>query len=105
MLLGRLQRAREMIEDRIDRPPTLDELAQASCLSKFHLLRLFAATFERSPTQYAEQCRLERARQLLLRTRQPVGRIAEKLGYESQSAFARMFRRRLGMTPSAYRSG
>jgi AraC family transcriptional regulator len=104
MLLGRLQRARDMIDDQPDRPPTLDELAQVSCLSKFHLLRLFKAAFELSPAQYAEKCRLDRGKHLLLHTRLPVGRIAETLGYESQSAFTKMFRRHVGVTPSTYRS-
>jgi methylphosphotriester-DNA--protein-cysteine methyltransferase len=53
LLLGRLQRAKEMIEDLQGRPPPPDELAQAESLSKFHLLRLFKATFDASPSEYA----------------------------------------------------
>jgi AraC-like DNA-binding protein len=104
MLLGRLQRAREMIEDHQGRPPPLEELARASCLSKFHLLRLFKATFEVPPLEYADRCRVERGKALLRQTRLSIGQVAERLGYESQSAFAKMFRRHVGVTPRNFRA-
>jgi len=104
-LLSRLQRAREMIEDCADRPPDLTQLAEASALSKFHLLRLFAQTFGATPLEYAQRRRVERAKDLLRHSRRSIMRIAETLGYESQSAFARTFRRHTGTTPRAFRSG
>jgi AraC family transcriptional regulator len=104
LLLGRLQRAREMIDDHQGRPPPLAELARASALSKFHLLRLFKAAFGVSPVQYAEGCRMERGKHLLRQSHMPIASIAETLGYESQSAFTKMFRRHVGVTPHAYRT-
>jgi AraC family transcriptional regulator len=105
LLLGRLQRAREMIEDHQGRPPPLDELAQASCLSKFHLLRLFKATFGVPPLEYAERFRVERSKDLLRCTQLSIGQVSQRLGYESQSAFAKMFRRHVGVTPRVFRAG
>jgi len=93
-----------MIEDFQGRPLGLDELAHAASLSKFHLLRLFKATFNVSPVEYADRCRVDRGKDLLRHTRLPIGRIAERLGYESQSAFTRMFRRHTGVTPRVFRS-
>jgi AraC family transcriptional regulator len=81
MLLGRLQRAREMIEDHQGRPLPLEELARASCLSKFHLLRLFKATFDVPPLEYADRCRVERGKVLLRQTRLSIGQVADRLGY------------------------
>lgn len=104
-LLSRLQRAREMIEDCAERPPDLTQLAEASALSKFHLLRLFAETFGATPHEYAQRRRVERAKDLLRHSQLSILRIAETLGYESQSAFARRFRRHTGTTPRAFRSG
>jgi transcriptional regulator GlxA family with amidase domain len=92
LLLGQLVRTKEMIDDLQGRPLTLDELAQAASLSKFHLLRLFKATFDVSPLEYADRRRVDRGKALLRLTRLPIGQIAERLGYESQSAFARTFR-------------
>jgi AraC-like DNA-binding protein len=54
-LLGSVQRAKEMIDDRAGRPPPLEELARAAGLSKFHLLRTFKAAFNASPMEYAER--------------------------------------------------
>jgi AraC family transcriptional regulator len=105
LLLGRLQRAREMIEDHRGRPPSLEALAQASCLSRFHLLRLFKAVFGASPMAYAERCRMERAQGLLRHTPLSVAEVAGRLGYESQSAFAKAFRRHAGVTPRLFRDG
>ena len=104
-LLSRLQRAREMIEDCVDRPPDLSQLAEVSALSKFHLLRLFAETFGATPFEYAQLRRVERAKDLLRHSQMSIVRIAETLGYESQSAFARTFRQETGTTPRAYRTG
>jgi AraC-like DNA-binding protein len=105
LLLARLQRAREMIEDHQGRPPPLEELARVSCLSKFHLLRLFKATFDVPPLQYADRCRVERSKNLLRHTGLSIGQVAERLGYESQSAFGKMFRRYVGVTPRDFRAG
>jgi AraC family transcriptional regulator len=99
------QTAREMIEDCAERPPDLTQLAEASALSKFHLLRLFAETFGATPLEYAQLRRVERAKDLLRLSRLSIIRIAETLGYESQSAFGRTFRRHSGTTPRAFRSG
>jgi AraC-like DNA-binding protein len=86
-LLSRLQRVKEMIEDCPDRVPDLDELARASCLSKFHLLRLFAETFGATSIEYARHRQVERAMRLLRHSRLSIAQISETLGYESQSAF------------------
>lgn len=103
LLLGRLQRAREMIEDHRGRPPSLEALAQTSCLSRFHFLRLFKTVFGASPMAYAERCRIERGRNLLRHTPLSVAEVAGHLGYESQSAFAKAFRRHVGVTPRLFR--
>jgi transcriptional regulator GlxA family with amidase domain len=104
-LLDQLQRAREMIEDHRGRPPALSALAAAGGLSKFHFLRLFTAAYGVGPAAYAERCRLARAGALLQQTALPVGEIAHAAGYDSQTAFAKAFRRRHGITPRAFRAG
>jgi AraC-like DNA-binding protein len=103
-LLGSVQRAKEMIDDHVGRPPPLEELARATGLSKFHLLRTFKAAFNASPMEYAERRRIERSQDLLRRTSSSVGAIAERLGWESQSAFAKAFRRHVGVTPRVFRA-
>lgn len=94
-----------MIEDHPGQPPSLDELARASGLSRFHFLRLFKAAFETTPMAYVERRRVELGKHLLQQTPLSIGQIADRLGYQSQSAFAKLFRRHVGVTPRVFRAG
>jgi AraC-like DNA-binding protein len=102
LLAARVERARQLIEDG-EALPSLDELARASGLSKFHLLRLFKAAFGCTPSVYRGRRRMDRARRLLVATPMTLAAIGEALGYESTSAFIRAFRRHFGVAPSAIR--
>lgn len=104
LILRRLLEVRQLIEDTRGALPTLDELAAASCLSKFHMLRLFKATFGTTPLRYAESCRIGRAMSLLKDRRLTINEVAATVGYESQSAFTRSFRRNAGVTPATFRN-
>jgi AraC family transcriptional regulator len=72
-------------------------------LSPNHLLRTFRQVFGQSPHQYLTNLRLEHARQLLTTTDQPVGDICVAVGFTSLASFTRLFRRRYGRPPAAYR--
>ena len=100
-LLARLDVARALIAD--GEAANLDDVARAAGLSKFHLVRLFKATFGQTPMKYAEGLRLERAAERLRTSGRLVDEIAYAAGYESPSAFGRAFRRRFGAPPTAYR--
>ncbi|HVN00257.1 MAG TPA: helix-turn-helix transcriptional regulator [Caulobacteraceae bacterium] len=102
LLAARVERARELIESSSEEP-TLDDLARAAAVSKFHLLRLFKAAFGCTPSAYAGRRRMERAKRLLRATPMTVASIGEALGYESTGAFVRAFRRHFGVAPSAIR--
>jgi AraC-like DNA-binding protein len=102
LLAARLERARERIEYSMSEP-SLDQIADASALSKFHLLRLFKAAFGCTPSAYWRARRLDRGRRLLRATPMTVAEIAGALGYENASAFIRAFRRHFGTTPQAIR--
>ena len=102
LLAARLERARERIEDSAGEP-SLDDIAEASAMSKFHLLRLFRSAFGCTPSAYWRARRLDRGRRLLKATSMSVGEIAQALGYDSASGFIRAFRRHFGTTPQAIR--
>jgi AraC-like DNA-binding protein len=89
---------------RLDDEVPLAELASASKLSPFHLHRLFSAAAGETPKQFGTRLRLSQAAALLLTGRQSVRRIALSCGFRSHEVFTRAFRRRFGMTPSAYRA-
>jgi AraC family transcriptional regulator len=63
-LIGRVIRARAMIDDLYGANCELDSLAEEACLSKFHFLRVFKEAFGLTPGQYAGRVRVKRAAEL-----------------------------------------
>ena len=84
-------------------PLTLDQIAQAMGVSKYHLDRVFLASVGCTPVQYITRRRMARAQTLLGSTRQSVQHIASQCGYNGYSYFTALFRRTFGMTPGEYR--
>jgi len=103
-LYRRLWRARDYMLARLDQPVSLDEMARVACLSTNHFLRTFRQVFSQSPHQYLVSQRLERAATLLARTHLPVTDICYLVGFESHGSFSWLFRKRYGLSPSAYRA-
>lgn len=86
-----------------ERRTTLTELAARCNLSESRLSHLFRETMGLSPMQYQEQQRMARARELLVMTARPISAIAYACGYEDPLHFSRVFKRREGVSPRAYR--
>jgi AraC family transcriptional regulator len=87
----------------LDEDLSLEALAAQAGLSTFHLHRVFSAAAGETPKQFALRLRLGRAAAALLTSDDSVLNIALDCGFQSHEAFSRAFRRRFGMTPSAYR--
>lgn len=87
----------------LDEDLSLSALAKRAGLSPFHLHRVFSAASGETPKQYTLRLRLGRAAAMLLTGGDSVLDIALSCGFQSHEAFTRAFRRRFGMTPSAYR--
>jgi AraC family transcriptional regulator len=88
----------------LDADLSLAALSARAGLSRFRVQRLFAATAGETAKQYAVRLRLERAAALLLASREPVLHVALACGFAGHETFCRAFRRRFGLTPSAYRA-
>ena len=88
----------------LDEDLSLTSLAAQSGLSPFHLHRVFFAAAGETPKQFTLRLRLGRAAAMLLTTDQSVLDVALACGFQSHETFCRAFRKRLGLTPSAYRS-
>ena len=82
---------------------TVDELAREVALSRSALAERFAALVGESPIQYLIRWRLALAAQTLRAGREAIARVAERSGYESETAFSRAFRREFGVGPAAWR--
>jgi len=87
------------------KPWTVDELARAVAMSRSGLADRFATLVGEPPMQYLTRWRLALAAQALRAGREPVIRVAERAGYESEAAFSRAFKREFGVPPAAWRRG
>ena len=100
-----LRAAIELAHDRCHEPLRVGDLAAAAEMSADRLERAMQRTLATSPKQYILRIRAERAATLLVTTHRSIARIAADCGYYDQSQLTRQFRRHIGTTPSAYRSG
>jgi AraC-like DNA-binding protein len=83
---------------------TSEELAGLVGLSRSAFAERFANLVGQPPMQYLSQWRMHLAAQRLRASREPMARIAEQVGYESEAAFSRAFKRQFGEPPAAWRS-
>jgi AraC-like DNA-binding protein len=82
---------------------TLDELARTAATSRSVLAERFQHFVGTAPMQYLTQWRMTLAADLLARSNAPLVRIAEDVGYQTDTAFSRAFRREFGTPPAAWR--
>jgi AraC-like DNA-binding protein len=83
---------------------TVSELAHQAAVSRSLLDQRFRAVLGVSPIRYLTEWRMHVAAELLASSDLSVSQIANRVGYDSQEAFSRAFKRRMGDAPSTWRS-
>lgn len=101
---SRIAPALAMIHTLPGRALPLPVLARAAGLSRSAFAQRFHDLVGTSPARYVQRWRLQLAAEDLGRTDQSIQRISEAVGFTSESAFFRAFRRETGMTPTAWRA-
>jgi transcriptional regulator GlxA family with amidase domain len=91
------------LQGRAVKPIHVADMAREAGLEERTFLRRFKAATGLKPTEYVQQLRIGKARDLLQFTRRPVDQVAWSVGYEDPAAFRRLFRRLIGLTPGEYR--
>ena len=92
-----------LLHERPAYPWTLDELAKKVGMSRSALSERFNALLGVPPMQYLTRWRISLAAAQLLAGHRPILRIATDVGYESEAAFNRAFKREFGLPPAAWR--
>lgn len=101
----RMLRVLDHIETHVGEPLDLDTLSAVAAFSKFHFHRQFTALFGISLYRYVQLVRLRQAStRIAWRPEQSITEIALDASYEAPDAFARVFRQRIGQSPSSFRA-
>jgi len=99
----RISAALRHIEERLDEPLPIAELARVAAMSPYHFLRTFRVLVGVTPHQFILHARMKRAAVLLRRTSDNVSAIAFAAGFGDLSTFNRRFQRIFALSPPAYR--
>jgi AraC family transcriptional regulator len=99
----RIDRVLDHLRRNLDRPVSLDELAEVACFSKFHFHRIFSAVSGETVNECTNRLRIEKAARLLRLSRRTLTDIALECGFSSPAAFSRAFRLAYDTTPSQFR--
>ncbi|ABX22219.1 hypothetical protein SARI_02356 [Salmonella enterica subsp. arizonae serovar 62:z4,z23:-] len=93
----------EWIDDNLNQPLRIDDIARHAGYSKWHLQRLFMQYKGESLGRYVRERKLKLAARDLRDTDQKVYDICLKYGFDSQQTFTRIFTRTFNLPPGAYR--
>lgn len=102
MRAGRIDRAVEYINDNLDKRITLDEMAGAAFLSRFHFARKFKRTHGVTPQEYVSRRRAENAVHLIRQGMTGLSMVAFACGFSSQAHMTRVVKAHTGQTPGQH---
>jgi len=98
-----LRRAKEMLLAHLEGDISLSEVAGACKLSVSHFARAFRRTTGQPPHRWLTCRRVERAKDLLQQSSEPMADIALRCGFADQASFIRAFKRVVGASPGGWR--
>jgi AraC-like DNA-binding protein len=99
----RVMAALALIHGTPEHPWTVASLAAAVGMSRTGLATRFTRLVGEPVLHYVTRCRMHRAIAYLRASDVSMGQVAERVGYESEAAFKRAFKRRVGLSPGAFR--
>lgn len=101
---ARLGEALRAMHEDMAQPWTVDALAAKAKLSRSAFAARFRDRVGKSPLDYLTRWRMVKAGQMLRRDGLSLGQVAAKVGYESEAAFSKAFKREMGAAPGAWRA-
>jgi len=101
--LDSVKRATSFMRENLHRNVSLDEFSEHGNMSKFHFNRRYKAITGYSPIQHFTHLKVEQACIMLEQPVLSVSQIAFKLGYDDPLYFSRVFKKKTGLSPTAYR--
>lgn len=99
-----LREAVSYIQQHFSEGLQVSDIARQVAVSRVYLYQIFNETLGVSPKEYLTNFCITRATELLTLSGQPVEQVAESCGFKNPAAFTAIFKKRMGMTPTKYRS-
>ena len=81
----------------------LENLSKMAYMNKFHLISEFKQSYRVTPIEYLILKRIEITKNLLISTNHSMEEISSIVGFNSQSYFNQVFKKKVGLTPSQFR--
>lgn len=91
------------LESRIANSIVMEQVAEEFGLSMRNFIRRFKESTDQTPIEYLQNLRIEKAKHLLESSQEAFEQITVQVGYADGNSFRRLFKQRVGLTPSAYR--
>jgi AraC family transcriptional regulator len=92
------------MKSNLEEPLDLDALAHIAVISKFHLVRVFDEITGTTPRHFLSCLRIQRAKELLLNSQDPITEICFRVGYNSLGSFSKIFNELVGLGPQEFRA-
>lgn len=92
------------LKDNCERPISISDAARVAAMSERNFLRCFKQEMGVTPSEYLLHARLEMTSRLLTETDLSIDKIARRCGWINGDRMAKIFRKRLALTPSEYRA-
>lgn len=89
----------------VNKPWTVESLAEAAGMSRSAFAARFKELLGQTPLDYVTEWRMQKALMLLKQDDKKLVEVAQSVGYESDAAFSKAFKRVVGVTPGEYRQG
>lgn len=90
-------------ESRLANNIVMERVADEFGLSMRNFIRRFKESTDQTPIEYLQNLRIEKAKHLLESSQEAFEQITLQVGYADGNSFRRLFKQRVGVTPSAYR--
>lgn len=100
---SRIVKSLKYIHTHINNTINLTDLAELSCVSEDHFIRLFKKELNQTPIKYIHAKKIEKAQLLLITTKFSIRAIAMELAMDNISYFNKIFKQHTGKTPLEYR--
>jgi AraC family transcriptional regulator len=100
----KIKKVIEYIKENYQKECTLEELSKVAGISRFYLIRIFKDYIGKTPYDYLLDVRIENAKLILAKENKSITDICHECGFNNMSHFIRMFKKKIGTTPTLYKN-